>query len=136
VKVNKQDHIVIQHSFDVLRPGGVLHLCCPFALHPDHHLGRVDGPEDGGHVRDGYTLQSYQSLLEPVGFLIEKSIGLGTPFLRQLDKPIRQLRNLGGDGVALPLFMLTWPLLLLDSLNPAVPYSLYVQAVKRPESAF
>src|SRR5207244_2792939 len=53
---------------DLLQPGGILHLCCPNAMHPGHRLGRTNEPEDGGHVRDGYTWESYASLLEPAGF--------------------------------------------------------------------
>lgn len=105
----RQDALIIRHFHGILRPGGVLHLCSPFALHPRHHHGRVDNPEDGGHVRDGYTLESYQALLQPVGFEIVKQVGL---------------------GLALPLFLLTWALQLLDLPNPKVPFSLYVQAVK------
>ncbi len=127
----KQDGLVVKYFYNMLRPEGVLHLCCPFVLHPEHHLGRYDQPEDGGHVRDGYTLRSYRSLLEPVGFKITKSVGLGSPLLNQLDKPIRWLRNKAGDPTALPLFLATWPLQFLDTLDPAVPFSLYVQAVKK-----
>ena len=58
----KRDDVVIRYFYDILHPGGVLHLCAPFARHPAHNLGRVDGPEDGGHVRDGYTLESYHAL--------------------------------------------------------------------------
>jgi SAM-dependent methyltransferase len=127
----KKDHIVVRYFHDLLRPGGVLHLCCPFAPHPVNNLGRVDGPEDGGHVRDGYTFETYRILLQPAGFEIVSCVGLGSPLLVQVDKLMRLLRNRTGDVVALPLFLLIWPLLLFDSLNPEVPLSLYVQAVKR-----
>jgi SAM-dependent methyltransferase len=125
----KRDRLVIQYFRDLLRPGGVLHLCCPYALHPDHALGRIDGVEDGGHVRDGYTLESYQALLEPVGFRIVKSMGVGSPLLLRLDRPVRWVRNRAGDLSALPLFLLTWPLQRLETPNPTPPYSLYVQAI-------
>ena len=127
----RQDALIISHFHQILRPGGVLHLCSPFALHPRHHLGRIDNLEDGGHVRDGYTLESYRTLLQPIGFEIVKQVGLGSPLLELIDRPIRFLRNTwGGDALALPLFLLTWPLQLLDRPNPKVPFSLYVQAVK------
>jgi cyclopropane fatty-acyl-phospholipid synthase-like methyltransferase len=124
----KRDEVVIRQFHDALRPGGVLHLCCPFALHPDHNQGRVDAPEDGGHVRDGYTFESYRTLLEPAGFRIVHSMGLGSPFLLGLDKVVRLIRNTAGDAAALPVFLLTWPLQFLDQPNPKVPYSMYVQA--------
>ncbi|MBI3615678.1 MAG: methyltransferase domain-containing protein [Candidatus Omnitrophica bacterium] len=131
----RQDRVIVQHFYNLLRPAGILHLCCPYALHPEHHLGRVDNPEDGGHVRDGYTLESYRSLLEPVGFELVKSVGLGSPLLVQLDRPVRYLRNKGGDALAVPLFLMSWPLQFLDFLNPSIPFSLYVQAVKRSSCA-
>ncbi len=126
----KQDRLIVQYFHDALRPNGVLHLCCPYALHPEHRLGRVDAPEDGGHVRDGYTLESYRALLEPAGFRIVRSVGVGSPLLEALDRPVRSLRNAAGDLAALPLFLLTLPLQALDRLDPPVPFSLYVEAVK------
>jgi SAM-dependent methyltransferase len=126
----KRDQVVARHFFDCLRPGGVLHLCCPFAPHPMNAMGRVDGPEDGGHVRDGYTMESYRALLEPLGFRIEMSAGLGTDFLQVLDRPVRNTRNRFGNAASIPVFLFCAPLTLLDRLNPPVPFSLYVQAVK------
>ncbi|MEE9166832.1 MAG: class I SAM-dependent methyltransferase [Candidatus Neomarinimicrobiota bacterium] len=126
----KQDEDVIRNFYEILRPGGVLHLCCPFALHSIHNLGRFDEPEDGGHVRDGYTLESYQGLLVPAGFEIVDSTGLGSSVIVNLDRALRWARNRAGDVASLPLFLLGWPLQLLDTLNPDIPYSLYVQAVK------
>lgn len=125
-----RDQEIVRIFYEMLKDGGVLHLCCPYALHPDHSLGRVNGPEDGGHVRDGYILESYQALLEPVGFKIVRNFGVGTPFLQKLDRAVRYLRIKWGDIGALPLFILIWPLLGFDSLNSKLPFSLYVQAVK------
>ena len=132
----RDDRKIIASFHDLLNDEGVLHLCCPNAMHPDHHLGRVDNPEDGGHVRDGYTLESYRKLLEPAGFRIEKSFGIGSPALGFLDRPIRALRNRVGDLPALPLFLLAYPFtLLFDHLNPRRPSSLYVLAVKEKRVA-
>lgn len=124
------DRDMVGVFYEMLKDGGVLHLCCPYALHPDHSLGRVNGPEDGGHVRDGYTLESYRALLEPEGFKIVTHFGLGTPFLQRLDRAVRYLRNKWGNIAALPLFLLIWPLLGFDAPNPKLPFSVYVQAVK------
>jgi SAM-dependent methyltransferase len=127
----RDDKKIIKSFYDLLNEGGVLHLCCPNANHPAHRLGRVDSPEDGGHVRDGYTLQSYQQLLEPLGFQIEKAFGIGSPTLGFLDGPIRATRNHLGYIPALPLFLLAYPFILLfDYLNPSCPFSLYVLAKK------
>jgi SAM-dependent methyltransferase len=129
-----RDDVVVRHFAAALRDGGVLHLCAPYALHPDYHLrfGAVQGPENGGHVRDGYTLESYRALLDGAGFEIVACAGLGTPRLVRLDKLVRWIRNRLGDVAALPLFLLSLPVTRSETLNPAVPLSLYVQAVKRP----
>lgn len=125
------DHGMISLFYGLLRPGGVLQLCCPNALHSQHRLGRVNGPEDGGHVRDGYTFETYRELLEPAGFVIENELGMGGPILTALDLPIRWIRGRGGDALALPLFALVWPVIyLLDRPNPPVPFSLHVVARK------
>ena len=127
----RDDGKVIRSFYDLLNDGGVLHLCCPNANHPAHSFGRVNGPEDGGHVRDGYTLESYRQLLEPAGFRLEKAFGIGSRTLGFLDGPIRALRNHAGDIAALPLFLLAYPsILLFDYLNPPSPFSLYVLAKK------
>jgi SAM-dependent methyltransferase len=127
----RDDKKIVTTFYDLLSEGGVLHLCCPNADHPAHRLGRVDNPEDGGHVRDGYTLESYYKLLEPAGFKIQRSFGIGSRALDFLDRPIRALRVSAGDMAALPLFFIAYPaMLLLDRLNPPCPLSLYVQAVK------
>lgn len=125
-----RDKDVIEVFYKMLKDGGVLHLCCPYALHPDHCLGRVNEPENSGHVRDGYTLESYRALLDPVGFKIVRSSGLGAPFLQRLDSVIRRVRIRWGDLGALPLFVLVWPWLRFDSRDPKVPFSVYVQATK------
>ncbi len=126
-----QDRLVVEQFARLLRAGGVLHLCSPFSNHPDHR-GRFDPNEEGHwHVRDGYTMETYRALLEPAGLRIIKSAGLGSPLLVKLAKLIQPVWYGKGIAAALPLFLLTWPLQLLDTLDPKVPYSLYVQAVKQ-----
>ena len=127
-----RDKLVVQHFYDMLREEGVLHLCCPYSEHPGNK-GRVCTDESvGWHVRDGYTLESYRALLEPVGFQIVKSAGFGSPLLVKLTNVIQPVLSRKGAKFALPLFLLTWPLQLLDYQNPAIPISLYVQCVKTP----
>jgi cyclopropane fatty-acyl-phospholipid synthase-like methyltransferase len=128
-----RDREVVQHFRALLRDGGVLHLSCPFSEHPLNHGQVCEDEKIGWHVRDGYTLQTYRALLEPEGFRIVKSAGLGSPLLVSLDTMIRSIWNRRGIGAALPLFLLTWPLQRLDYLDPPVPLSLYVQAVKTPD---
>lgn len=127
-----RDKLVVQHFYDMLREEGVLHLCCPYSEHP-RNKGRVCTDESvGWHVRDGYTLESYQALLAPIGFQIVKSAGFGSPLLVTLTNVIQPVLSRRGAKFALPLFLLTWPLQLLDYQNPAIPFSLYVQCVKMP----
>jgi SAM-dependent methyltransferase len=127
----RDDRRIIASFHALLKDGGVLHLCCPNADHPAHRLGRVDGPEDGGHVRDGYTLESYAKLLAPAGFRIEQDVGIGSSALERLDSFIRTIRTRFGDVAAVPIFLLSYPLVLLfDQPNPTRPFSLYVRAVK------
>jgi SAM-dependent methyltransferase len=126
------DKPVVQHFYDMLREEGVLYLCCPYSERSGSK-GRVCNDESvGWHVRDGYTLESYRALLEPVGFRIVKSAGFGSPLLVKLTNVIQPVLSRKGAKLALPLFLLTWPLQLLDYQNPTIPISLYVQCVKTP----
>ena len=50
----------------------------------------------------------------------------------KLTNVIQPVLSRKGAKFALPLFLLTWPLQLLDYQNPAIPISLYVQCVKTP----
>ncbi len=126
----KRDRDVVQMFADLLNPGGRLLLCCPYALLPEHNLGRTDEPETGYHVRDGYTLETYHAILEPVGLRIRRVIGLGSPLLVWLDRQLRSMRHHVGDFWAFPLFLLMLPLTRLDNEHPSVPFSLAVVAEK------
>jgi len=109
----------------------VLHICCPYSEHPANK-GRVCTDESvGWHVRDGYTMQSYRALLEPTGFQIVESAGFGSPLLVKLANIVQPVMSEKGVAFALPLFLMTWPLQLLDYPDPPVPFSLYVQCVKK-----
>lgn len=125
-----RDHEVVQAFADLLRPGGRLILCCPYALHPEHALGRTNEPEDGGHVRDGYTLATYRTLLEKAGLIITREVGLGAPMLCAVDRFERWFRNQIGDFLSLPIFFAVLPFTLFDYVNPKVPFSLAVVAEK------
>jgi hypothetical protein len=126
----RRDREVVQLFADLLVPRGQLLLCCPHALHPEHNLGRTDEPETGGHVRDGYTLETYRALLEPVGFHITGTLGIGSPLLCRLDKLVRGIRHRVGDLGAFPVYLLLLPLTWLDYPAPKIPFSLAVIAEK------
>lgn len=126
-----RDQEVAQIFSDLLRPGGRLILCCPYALHPENALGRTDEPEDGRHVRDGYTLEAYESLFKTTDLKITTVLGLGSPLLCRLDRVERKVRNLFGNLAAMPVFAAVWPLTFFDYVNPTVPYSLAIVAEKQ-----
>lgn len=128
-----RDDEVIRTFAEILTDNGLLHLCSPYALHPHHNLGRINEPETGGHVRDGYTLESYKALLKPAGFTILHYFGLGSKFLYRADQVIRVIRNHLGDIAAFPIYLiLGWPALWIDTqTKPEVPFSVYVQAIKK-----
>ena len=82
------DKPMVQHFYNMLREEAVLHLCCPYSERSGNK-GRVCNDESvGWHVRDGYTLESYRALLEPIGFRIVKSAGFGSPLLVKLTNVI------------------------------------------------
>jgi SAM-dependent methyltransferase len=126
------DRRVCQGFWNALRPGGVLHLCCPNADHPDNQATILDEHESGGHVRPGYTLKSYRGLLEPIGFRIDYVTGLGGPVRQWCNKQITRARLIAGLPLELVVFFFLWPFSSLDFIQPRFPYSLYVRAVKPP----
>jgi SAM-dependent methyltransferase len=129
-----RDKVVVESFYRLLREGGILHVCCPYSEHPGNK-GRVCTDESvGWHVRDGYTMETYRALLEPAGFRIVKSAGFGSPLLVKISDMIQPVLSGYGTALALPLFLFSWPLQLLDRQNPHVPWSLYVQCTKEIRS--
>jgi len=128
-----RDLDVVKAFYRILRPGGTLHLCSPYRLHPRHRAEVLDTAGRGGHVRAGYTEEDYRALLDPVGFQVERVVGIGPRSLCIADSMLRLIRNRFGDVMALPLFPLTLPTVWLARLNPPTPFSLYVAAI-RPET--
>ena len=125
-----RDADVCRSFWNILKPGGVLHLCCPNADHPDNKLAPLDTNETGGHVRPGYTLATYRALLEPIGFRIEQSVGISGPIRQAFNKRIIRIEERFG---AVPGFLVSWFASLftwLDPSVPRVPYSIYILAVK------
>jgi SAM-dependent methyltransferase len=129
----RRDDVVVREFYRLLRPGGLLHLCCPNRLHRRHQAEVLDLDESGGHVRAGYTEQDYRVLLEPVGFVIDEVAGIGPPAVYRADQFLRRLRNRVGDLLALPFFPLVLPAVWFANMNPPTPFSLYVRARKPTE---
>jgi SAM-dependent methyltransferase len=124
------DRRVCESFCNSLKSGGVLHLCCPNADHPDNQAHALDKHEAGGHVRPGYTVESYRALLEPIGFRIDRVMGLGGPVRQWCNKRITAAQEIAGLPLGLVVFFVLCPLSWLDVAQPKVPYSLYVRAVK------
>jgi SAM-dependent methyltransferase len=127
------DSEVSKQFFRILKPGGVLHLCCPYSLHPTHRDSKLDLNETGGHVRAGYTQDDYTVLLEPIGFRIDAFVGIGPPSLCRADELLRAVRLRLGDMLGLPFLPIFLPFVWFAKFNPPVPFSLYVRAVKPSE---
>jgi len=126
----RRDSDVVREFFRILRPGGVLHVCCPNRLHPRHQAEVLDLNETGGHVRSGYTEDDYRELLEPLGFKIDRVVGIGPRSVYIADNFLRTIRNRFGDLFALPFFPLMLLLIWVARPNPLVPFSIYVKAIK------
>ncbi len=126
----EHDQDVCRKFFNVLKPGGVLHLCCPNAAHRDHQTHDLDRSESGGHVRAGYTWETYKSLLEPIGFEVSEPIGLGGPVRQFCNKRITNAQYIGKLPLGLVTFAALAPFAMFDTSKPQVPYSLYVIAKK------
>ncbi|MCC6212377.1 MAG: methyltransferase domain-containing protein [Burkholderiales bacterium] len=131
----RRDREVVADFFRLLNPGGALHLCCPNADHPRHRREVLDTREAGGHVRPGYTLADYRALLEPVGFEIDVMAGIGPLSLYLADEFLRWIRNRAGDWAALPFFPFALPFVWFASMDPEMPFSLYVRARKPTANA-
>jgi SAM-dependent methyltransferase len=131
----KGDERVCRSFYNILKPGGVLHLCCPNAEHPFHAEYPLDADERGGHVRPGYTWESYRDLLEPIGFEVSAPIGLGGPIRHRCNEPITRVQKIGGYPAGLAAFALLSPLTSLDTSAPSLPFSLYVKATRPHQTA-
>jgi SAM-dependent methyltransferase len=126
----RDDNLIARELFRILRPGGVLHLCCPNRLHPRHQAEVLDTNETGGHVRAGYTEADYRNMLEPIGFTIDRVAGIGPRSVYLADEVVRFVRNRVGDWLALPLLPLGLLVVKCARVDPDTPFSLYVRAVK------
>lgn len=129
-----RDDVRVSRSFHrLLRTGGCLHLCCPNAEHGRWRNEPVDPDEKGSHVRPGYTPASYRALLEPLGFKIVHTEGMGGPFLTGMTYLVQAVQKRWGDFWAIPVFLAGLPFAWLDPSRPACPYSWYVKAVKKAD---
>lgn len=127
----ERDGEVCRSFWNILKVGGALHLCVPFADHPDHRAEILDRCESGGHVRPGYTESTLRALLEPIGFRITTTFGLGGPMRQWVNKRMITLQQRGAVASSALLAIVTWPFWGVERAGGfRVPYSLYVRAEK------
>lgn len=112
----------------LLKPGGILHLTTPNAEHPYNANFPLDLAESGGHVRAGYTRNSFEELLLPLGFEVEEFKGFGGPARQWFNRTIKEAQERRGAWAGVPWFIMSLPILPLPSATPQVPFSWYVRA--------
>lgn len=129
----RDDGAVCQTFRRLLRPGGILHLCCPNSEHPRWQREPLDVAERGGHVRHGYTEKSFRNLLEPIGFRIDRVEGVGGPLIVFLQENVQApLRRTFGEPAAALVAAVAAPFVALDTPSPLVPFSIYVRSLRSP----
>lgn len=126
----RDDKGVCEAFFRLLKPGGCVHITAPNAEHPYNAAFPLDEHETGGHVRAGYTERTYRELLEPIGFRVEASEGLGGRLRQGFNWRIKVVQEKFGAWAGVPLFFLAMPFMPFDEKIPRAPYSLYVRARK------
>lgn len=126
----RDDRGVCRKFFELLKPGGCVHITAPNADHPYNRTFPLDHDEKGGHVRPGYTEASYRQLLQPIGFHVEEVSGLGGPVRQAFNRRIKAVQERFGAAAGLPLFLASLPFLPFDPPDPDVPFSLYARARK------
>ena len=126
----RRDTEICRSLWNALKPGGVLHLCAPNADHPDNASAALDTQETGGHVRPGYTMDTYKALLEPLGFRIAGCTGIGGPVRQSFNRRIILLQEARHPWMAALLGVAALPFLWIDSADPKIPFSLYIRTVK------
>jgi SAM-dependent methyltransferase len=132
----KDDSKICRTFWRLLKPSGTLHITAPNAEHPYNVTFPIDHGEGGGHVRPGYTFEEYRRLLEPIGFRIVASAGLGGAIRQGFNRRIKETQARFGAASGMPLFLLALPFLLLEGRRePNVPFSVYVKALKPEPNA-
>lgn len=129
-----RDSEVCRRFHLLLKPAGILHVCVPNAEHPYNASFPLDPHERGGHVRPGYTVESLAALLEPAGFKIIETEGLGGCLRQAANWRIKYLQQRYGKVAGIPLFLLAMPFLWLDRFLGGPPFSIYVKAQKYASS--
>ena len=127
----KGDDQIVAAFAKLLKPGGRLLVTTPNAEHPYHASFPLDPEETGGHVRPGYTEQTYRELFEPAGLVVESVAGMGGRLRQAVNNRIIRGEESFGVPVAAAVFAVGAPLMLLDrGEQPDVPFSLVAEVTK------
>jgi SAM-dependent methyltransferase len=129
----RRDEEVCRRFWELLKPGGILHVCAPNARHPYNENFPLDKNEQGGHVRPGYTAESYRQLLEPIGYEVGNVVPLGGPVRQAFSRRIKESQERYGPLAGFPWFLASLVFLPFENpkLEREVPFSIYLQARRR-----
>ena len=135
----KDDGGVLDTFARILNQNGVLHLCTPRADRKPFSGEKISHIEDGGHVRLGYTANDFKNLLELRGFTItheDAAVGFfGLALLSILQavstSPLtRQIPPRAKDAISACIFIILYPITILDGIIPSKSLNIYVRAEK------
>lgn len=127
----------------LLAPHGVLHLCTPSRDRTPYYGEIISDIEDGGHVRLGYSLQDFETMLAREGFEIiahDTAVGaIGQAIINIMNwmdhaflnhVPAR-MRDIGHMIV----FLVLYPFTFFDAIIPSNQLNVYVMAQKKLSTA-
>ena len=129
----KEDRRVCEIFYKMLKKNGVLHLSCPNSRHPRWQKEQLDiDSRWSGHVREGYTMDSYRALLEPLGFEIVGSEGMGNQFLSSVSEFVRWFNK---GPVSYYLYYLLSAIfsfvVIFDKVSESSAFCIYVKCRKK-----
>lgn len=124
------DAACLRALHDVLLAGGTLHVTTPNADHPDNRNAALVPDGGGGHVRQGYTVESLSALLAGCGFRVVACRGLGGKWRQSCNRRILARLARRRCGAAVLWFVAGLALAGLDRGEPPTPYIIYVRAVR------
>lgn len=120
----KDDLEVIDIFSKIIKSGGLLHLCTPYANRKPYYGEIISEKENGGHVRLGYTYEQFEKMLNTAGFEIikkDRAVGFFSQKLINLMNWIDinampKASNKQKDSIHLLLFLILYLFTFLDVL--------------------
>jgi hypothetical protein len=134
----KNDEQVIKIFSEIIKGGGILHICVPNENRKPYHGEIISEIEDGNHVRLGYSFRQLETMLKEngfeimgrntaVGFFAQKSINILNRLQLNLFK---NLPNRIRDGLNFIILLPLYPLTFFDEFITAEPLNIYICAKK------